>query len=88
MYGFSGHIRVQHFESEGGGIAEEKPEEIGALRESIIPHQSKGREKISDSQPLERPSEEIINQVIENQSNKIKRIVLFYENGKFESFEP
>jgi len=25
MYGFSGHIRVQHYESEGGGIAEEKP---------------------------------------------------------------
>ncbi|KUJ53156.1 helix-turn-helix domain-containing protein [Chryseobacterium sp. JAH] len=75
-------------EDEDFGIAEEKPEEIEALRESIIPHQSKGREKISDSQPLERPSEEIINQVIENQSNKIKRIVLFYENGKFESFEP
>ena len=51
-------------------------------------NKSKAEEKISDSQRLEKSNEQIINQVIENQSHKIKRIVLFYENGKFESFEP
>lgn len=57
-------------------------------RESIISHQSIVEEKISDSQPLDKSNEQIINQAIGNQVNKIKRIVLFYENGKFESFEP
>jgi DNA-binding XRE family transcriptional regulator len=75
-------------EDEDFGTAEEKSEEIPVLRESIIQHQSKSEEKISDSQPLEKTNEQIINHVIENQTNKIKRIVLFYENGKFESFEP
>ena len=75
-------------EDEDFGSEEEKSQEIPILRESIIPHQSKTEEKISDSQPLEKKTEQIINQVIENQTNKIKRIVLFYENGKFESFEP
>jgi muconolactone delta-isomerase len=45
-------------------------------------------EKISDSQRLENSHQQIINQVPVNQQSKIKRIVLFYENGKFESFEP
>lgn len=75
-------------DDEDFGTAEEKSEEISVVRESIIPHQSKAEEKIFDSQPLEKSNEQIINQVIENQTNKIKRIVLFYENGKFESFEP
>ncbi|MCI3935998.1 helix-turn-helix domain-containing protein [Chryseobacterium aahli] len=75
-------------DDEDFGTAEEKTEEIQVLRESIIPHQSKAEEKISDSQPLEKSNEQTIKQVIENQTNKIKRIVLFYENGKFESFEP
>lgn len=75
-------------EDEDFGSAEEKSEKIPIVRESIIPYQSKAEEKISDSQPLEKSNEQIINQVIENQTNKIKRIVLFYENGKFESFEP
>ncbi|WP_312390228.1 helix-turn-helix transcriptional regulator [Chryseobacterium sp.] len=56
--------------------------------ESFIPHQTTAQEKISDSQRLEKSNNEIINQAIGNQQNKIKRIVLFYENGKFESFEP
>lgn len=75
-------------DDEDFGSAEEKSEEIPIVRESVIPYQSKVEEKISDSQPLEKTKEQIINQVIENQTNKIKRIVLFYENGKFESFEP
>jgi DNA-binding XRE family transcriptional regulator len=56
--------------------------------ESFIPHQSLTQEKISDSQRLEKSNDQIISEAIGNQSHKIKRIVLFYENGKFESFEP
>ncbi|MBB6330434.1 DNA-binding XRE family transcriptional regulator [Chryseobacterium sediminis] len=56
--------------------------------ESLIPAQDKAPEKISDSQRLENPSDQILGQILGNQTNKIKRIVLFYENGKFESFEP
>ncbi|MFP3831551.1 helix-turn-helix transcriptional regulator [Chryseobacterium sp. SIMBA_028] len=56
--------------------------------ESFISSQDKASEKISDSQRLGNSPEEILSQVIGNQTNKIKRIVLFYENGKFESFEP
>jgi len=70
--------------------AEEIPIETPkqASRESFIPYQSTAQEEISDSQRLGKPNEHIINQVIENQQSKVKRIVLFYENGKFESFEP
>ncbi|MGK6340926.1 helix-turn-helix transcriptional regulator [Chryseobacterium sp. DT-3] len=57
-------------------------------RESFIPPPYKAQENISDSQRLEKTNDKFINQVIDNQENKIKRIVLFYENGKFESFEP
>ncbi|WP_106917527.1 helix-turn-helix transcriptional regulator [Chryseobacterium aurantiacum] len=56
--------------------------------ESFISSEDKAQEKISDSQRLGNSPEEIISQVIGNQTNKIKRIVLFYDNGKFESFEP
>jgi hypothetical protein len=56
--------------------------------ESFIPAQDKAPEKISDSQRLENSSDQILEQILGNQTNKIKRIVLFYENGKFESFEP
>lgn len=70
------------------GIEEKEPEEIPAQREPIISHRSTVEEKISDSQPLQKTNDEVVNQIIENQPDKIKRIVLFYENGKFESFEP
>ncbi|MGD1318230.1 helix-turn-helix domain-containing protein [Chryseobacterium sp. 2R14A] len=69
----------------------EEPEDTVILEspsESVKTYQSKANEKITDSQRLEKPKEEIINQIIDNQQNKIKRIVIFYENGKFESFEP
>ncbi|MCE3074565.1 helix-turn-helix transcriptional regulator [Chryseobacterium gwangjuense] len=56
--------------------------------ESFIPPQSTAQEKIFDSQRLENTYQQRTNQVSGNQQNKIKRIVLFYENGKFESFEP
>lgn len=57
-------------------------------RESEIPVQESIQQKISDSQRL--VTQEIIAspQSSEIQQNKIKRIVWFYENGKFESFEP
>lgn len=57
-------------------------------RESFIAPQSTAQEKISDSPRLEKSKDQIISEAIGNQINKIKRIVLFYENGKFESFEP
>ncbi|MHA6697619.1 helix-turn-helix domain-containing protein [Chryseobacterium sp. A321] len=43
---------------------------------------------LSDSQPLEENGRENETQPSKNEPNKVKRIVLFYENGKFESFEP
>ena len=69
---------------------DETEEELSqpASGESFIPSPNKASEKIIDSQRLGNTPEEIIGQVIGNQTNKIKRIVLFYENGKFESFEP
>ncbi|BAP31825.1 putative DNA-binding protein [Chryseobacterium sp. StRB126] len=66
----------------------EKELPLASYGESVIPPQDKASEKILDSQRLETSPEEILSQVIGNQTNKIKRIVLFYENGKFESFEP
>jgi DNA-binding XRE family transcriptional regulator len=65
-------------------ITEPEPD----LRESFIPSQAPTQENITDSQPLGKSNDQIISQVIDNQQNKIKRIVIFYDNGKFESFEP
>lgn len=59
-----------------------------SVSESDIIHKAPEERKISDSQRLEQNSSENIIKTTENQSSKIKRIVLFYENGKFESFEP
>jgi DNA-binding XRE family transcriptional regulator len=56
--------------------------------ESVISAQNKAQEKIPDSQRLENSDDHILGQLFGNQQSKIKRIVLFYENGKFESFEP
>ncbi|WP_027381553.1 helix-turn-helix transcriptional regulator [Chryseobacterium daeguense] len=76
-------------EDEDFGI-EEKEFEAPKIssRESVIPDQYKVTENISDSQRLENNQSDAIRQVVGNQNGKIKRIVLFYENGKFESFEP
>lgn len=57
-------------------------------RESEIPAQSPIQEKIIDSQRLASEKEISKPQVVDNESNKIRRIVFFYENGKFETFEP
>ncbi|MGZ5189153.1 MAG: XRE family transcriptional regulator, partial [Kaistella sp.] len=56
--------------------------------ESNISVQVPEKEKISDSQRLELKEARTDSQPISNQQNRIKRIVWFYENGKFESFEP
>lgn len=56
-------------------------------RESeISTHQHKQKE-ISNSQPLVAQNYFEDKQSVGNHENKIKRIVIFYENGKFESFE-
>lgn len=56
---------------------------------------SQEKVKISDSQRLETKNDtsyvqNIVNEAVtsETKENKIKKIVFFYENGKFESFEP
>ena len=46
------------------------------------------KEKISNSQRIEIQESKSILQATDNQDNKIKRIIFFYENGKFEGFEP
>lgn len=57
-------------------------------RESEISAPIPEKEKINDSQRLEIDQNKNIPQNIDNQENKIKRIVFFFENGKFETFEP
>lgn len=57
-------------------------------RESFIPKENEEDEKIFDSQPLDIFNNTKPSQSAENQNKKIKKIVIFYENGKFESFEP
>ncbi len=57
-------------------------------RESPKTFPSPEKEKISVSQRLEVEESKMNVQNTENQIDKIKRIVLFYESGKFESFEP
>ncbi len=63
-------------------VAPENPQE------SNISELLDEKQKISDSQRLEIPKPIIPIQTIDKQEVKIKRIVFFYENGKFETFEP
>ncbi|MGC4129932.1 MAG: helix-turn-helix transcriptional regulator [Bergeyella sp.] len=58
------------------------------VRESNKPESIPEKEIVSDSQRLEDENAKNLIQIFDNQENKIKRIVLFFENGKFESFEP
>lgn len=57
-------------------------------RESPISFPASNNEKINDSQRLEAKESKLNLQNIDNEIDKVKRIVLFYESGKFESFEP
>ncbi len=59
-----------------------------APREFPIPIESKLNENLNDSQRLESQEVPIPIQNTENQGSKLKRIILLYENGRFESFEP
>lgn len=70
--------------------AEENKNELhqSAVQESFVADEGKPYRQITDSQRLEQQKEHFTSQAIENQNNKIKRIIIFYENGKFESFEP
>ncbi len=63
-------------------VAPENPQE------SNISELVDEKQKISDSQRLEIPKPVIPIETIDKQEVKIKRIVFFYENGKFETFEP
>lgn len=56
--------------------------------DSSKPPYDQGRDNLNDSQRLEPENPISVPQTSNNQGSNIKRIVIFYENGKFESFEP
>ena len=53
-----------------------------------VPRSNTNQQVLDDSRRLEVEENSKATQNTDNQENKLKRIVLFYENGKFESFEP
>lgn len=55
---------------------------------NLNPQPNGEEEKINDSQQLEIKENSIKFQDNENKYNKITKIIFFYENGKFEIFEP
>ena len=57
-------------------------------RDFPIPASERRNANTADSQPFERQENNNISEDADNQSNKIKRVIIFYENGRFESFEP
>lgn len=67
---------------------QEEKSEVSNSRDLNISTPIIEKEKISDSQPLEVKESVASYQLHANQENKIKRIVIFFESGKFESFEP
>lgn len=74
---------------EAFGITESEDRiEMVNPQESNIPELPTEKEKISDSQRLKISKEDENGEVIDKQEVKIKRIVFFYDNGKFETFEP
>ena len=56
--------------------------------EFVYTNKDEEKIKISDSQKLEVLNSEKPIQSFNNQEDKIKKIIILYENGKFESFEP
>lgn len=74
---------------EAFGVTESE-DRIGTevAQESIITDQQLEKEKISDSQRLEIPQPNLVTESTDKQEVKVKRIVFFYDNGKFETFEP
>ena len=74
---------------EAFGITESEDQiKVEVPQESNISYQVPEKQKISDSQRLEIPNPELVAKPIDQQEVKIKKIVFFYENGKFETFEP
>ena len=59
-----------------------------AVPDFPVPRSNTNQQVLDDSRRLEVEENSKETQLTDNQENKIKRIVLFYENGKFESFEP
>lgn len=55
--------------------------------ESFNPVISEKQNQIVESQPLENNNQSNIKEDINNQEVTLKRIVMFYSNGKFESFD-
>ena len=73
---------------EAFGITESEDTIISNVpQESNLAEQVVTKEKIIDSQRLEVADLEKKIESLDKQEVKLKRIVLFYENGKFESFE-
>lgn len=75
-------------EIEEQNLKNHQEQKIQTSRESSIPQHNTIKPVLDDSQQLEQKHDSLINQKTDNQESKVKRIVLFYENGKFESFEP
>ncbi|AYO57540.1 transcriptional regulator [Chryseobacterium sp. 6424] len=71
-----------------GKTSDEQLSETVSPRESDIPAQRSVKEILSDSQRLGNQELKPVTQTTENQLPIIKKIVWFYDNGKFESFEP
>lgn len=67
--------------------SEEKPQNSDS-RDFSIPQQRQTKEILNDSHQLETIFENKELQKTENQGIKIVRVIIFYENGKFDSFEP
>ncbi|MDD1549279.1 helix-turn-helix transcriptional regulator [Riemerella anatipestifer] len=80
------------FSFESNFISEEKKQIFPNPRESHKMKLDTEAESIQESQPLEKKVEnsdakKIINIEREPSSPKVKRVVLFFDNGKFESYE-
>lgn len=74
---------------EAFGITESEDRiESKVSQESNISDPVVEKMKISDSQRLALPQISLEPESVDKEEVKVKRIVLFYENGKFETFEP
>ena len=76
-------------DDENFGITESEDKILKPIAPDLpIPMRKTNKTFLEDSQRLENEEISKSIQSTDNQGNKIKRIVFFYENGKFESFEP
>lgn len=75
-------------ESEDRIQSRDRQERNVITSESQIPEPPQEEAKIQDSQRLVIENTRNSEQLSENVIDRVKRIVLFFESGKFESFEP